>query len=158
MLILDVKTRWSSTHQIMHTFVVDLSLNLIYILIIKCYPPGRALDFSKEIDDFVGWHCDLRSPELDADDWSAISLVAGWLKAFHSATTQMSRMKQPMLSTIHAIFRGLQDHICSTLAELSDSAPAQLRDGLVDAHQKLSEYYYRSDESPFYTWAASMYY
>lgn len=62
-----------------------------------------------------------------------------------------------MLSTIHAIFRGLQDHICSTLAELSDSAPAQLRDGLVDAHQKLSEYYYRSDESPFYTWAASMY-
>jgi hypothetical protein len=89
------------------------------------------------------------------DDWSAISLVAGWLKAFRSATTDMSKTKEPMLSTVHAIFRGLQDHISSTLAELPDSAPTQLRDGLLEAHKKLSEYYYRSDESPFYTWAAS---
>jgi hypothetical protein len=81
--------------------------------------------------------------------------VASWLKAFRSATTEMSRTKEPMLSTVHAIFRGLQEHIRSTLAELPDSAPMELRDGLVEAHQKLSEYYYRSDESPFYTWAAS---
>jgi len=53
------------------------------------------------------------------------------------------------------MFWGLQEHIRSTLAELPDSAPTELRDGLVEAHQKLSEYYYRSDESPFYTWAAS---
>lgn len=34
---------------------------------------------------------------------------------------------------------------------LPDSAPSQLRSGLIEAHRKLSEYHYRSDESPFYT-------
>ena len=65
---------------------------------------GRALDFAEEIDDFVGRSCDLRALELDKDDWAAISQVARWLKAFRSATTEMSKMKEPMLSTVHAIF------------------------------------------------------
>ena len=112
------------------------------------------MDFTKEIDDFVGRHRDLRALELDPDDWVAISQVAGWLKAFRSATTDMSKTKEPMLSTVHAVFRGLQDHVSSILRELPDSAPLQLRTGLVEAHTKLSEYYFRSDESPFYTWAA----
>lgn len=112
------------------------------------------MDFTKEIDDFVGRHRDLRALELDPDDWAAISQVAGWLKAFRSATTDMSKTKEPMLSTVHAVFRGLQDHVSSILRELPDSAPLQLRTGLVEAHTKLSEYYFRSDESPFYTWAA----
>lgn len=114
------------------------------------------MDFKREIDDFVGRHRDLRALELDTDDWEAISQVAAWLKAFRSATTQMSKTKEPMLSTVHAIFRGLQDHIRSILSKLPDSAPAQLMDGLLEAHNKLSEYYYRSDESPYYTWDASM--
>ncbi|KAF8808769.1 hypothetical protein BYT27DRAFT_7222778 [Phlegmacium glaucopus] len=105
MLILDVKTRWSSTHQMM-------------------------------------------------SDWEVISQVANWLKAFRSATTEMSKTKEPMLSTVHAIFWGLQDHIRSILTELPDSAPVQLRNSLLEVHKKLSEYYYRSDESPFYTWSA----
>lgn len=113
------------------------------------------MDFAKEIDDFVGRHRDLRALELDSDDWSAISLVAGWLKAFRSATTDMSKTKEPMLSTVHAIFRGLQDHIRTALAALPNSAPVRLTDGLIEAHKKLSEYYYRSDDSPYYTWAAS---
>jgi hypothetical protein len=29
-----------------------------------------------------------------------------------------------------------------------------LRNGLLEAHRKLSEYYYKFDQSPFYTWAA----
>ena len=48
------------------------------------------MDSSNKIDDFVGWNRDLQALELDADDWSAISQVASWLKAFHSATTEMS--------------------------------------------------------------------
>jgi len=72
---------------------------------------GRALDFSKEIDSFAGRNRDLRHLELDEDDWEAISQVAGWLKAFCSATTKMSRTKKPMISTVHAIFWGLQDHV-----------------------------------------------
>jgi len=118
---------------------------------------GRALDFSQEIDDFVGRNHDLCALELDPSDWAAISQVAGWLKAFRSATTEMSKTKEPMLSTIHAIFRGLQDHISSILHELPNSTPTQLRIGLIDAHTKLSEYYFRLDESPYYTWAACEY-
>jgi hypothetical protein len=72
---------------------------------------GRALDFTVEIDDFIGCNRDLRALELDPDDWAAISQVAGWLKVFRSATTEMSKTKEPMLSTVHAIFRGLQDHV-----------------------------------------------
>lgn len=60
-----------------------------------------------------------------------------------------------MLSTVHTIFRGLQDHISEILHKLPDSTLRQLRIGLVEAHGKLSEYYAQSDESPFYTWAAS---
>ena len=62
-----------------------------------------------------------------------------------------------MISTVHAIFRGLQEHVKEILKGLPDTALPQLRDGLLAAHQKLSEYYYRSDESLYYTWAASQY-
>jgi hypothetical protein len=153
MLILDVRTRWSSTHQMMRkSFRVDhISCGSLLRLL------GRALDFAKEIDDFVGRNRDLRALELDDKDWRAISQVAAWLKAFRSAMTEMSKTKEPMLSTVLAIFRGLQDHVSLILWELPDSAPPQLRTGLVEAHTKLSEYYFRSDESPFYTWAACKY-
>ncbi|KAG1790315.1 uncharacterized protein HD556DRAFT_1216731, partial [Suillus plorans] len=73
-----------------------------------------------------------------------------WLKAFRSATTQMSTTKRPMLSTAHAIFRGLQESIRDDLAELPDSAPVKLRSALTSAHRKLSDYYFKIDESPFY--------
>lgn len=124
-------------------------VNLFFIMI------GRALDFSKEIDAFTGSNRDLRGLELDPAEWEAITLVSNWLKAFRSATTEMSTTKKPMLSTVHAIFRGLQDHIKTILETLPDTTHPRLRDGLVAAHQKLSEYYYRSDASPYYTWAAS---
>ncbi|KAF5328727.1 hypothetical protein D9619_011460 [Psilocybe cf. subviscida] len=132
MLILDVRTRWSSTHQMLR----------------------RALDFSKEIDQFVSIHKDLRGLELDEQDWSAITQVSGWLKVFCSATTEMSRTKEPMLSTIHASFRGLQEHVAEALRKLPDSAPPQLRKGLLESHAKLSEYYGKTDSSPYYVWAA----
>jgi len=82
MLILDVKTRWSSTHQMLH----------------------RALDFRQAIDDFIAKTHDLRQYELSDADWAGIELVMQWLKAFRSATTQMSTTKRPMLSSAHAIF------------------------------------------------------
>ena len=48
-----------------------------------------------------------------------------------------------MISTVHAIFCGLQEHIKEILRDLPDTALPQLQDGLLVAHQKLSEYYYR---------------
>lgn len=107
-----------------------------------------------EIDDFIFQNEDLTSLVLTEAEWKSIAQVAGWLKAFRSATTQMSTTKQPMLSTCHAIFRGLQDEVRTALLSLPDSTSPMIRNGLLAAHQKLSEYYYRFDLSPFYIWAA----
>jgi hypothetical protein len=59
-----------------------------------------------------------------------------------------------MLSTTHAIFRGLQEHIQQIYHDLPASTPPKIKTGLLDAHRKLSDYYYKYDQSPFYTWAA----
>ncbi len=68
----------------------------------------------------------------------------------------MSVTKVPMLSTTLAIFCGLQDDIKTILCSLATNTSLVIKMGLFDAHEKLSEYYYKYDESPFYTWAACM--
>ena len=79
---------------------------------------GWALDFQPEIDDFIFQNEDLATLSLTEAKWELITKVAGWLKAFRSATTQMSTTKQPMLSTAHAIFFRLQDEVCNALSWL----------------------------------------
>jgi hAT family C-terminal dimerisation region len=152
MLILDVKTRWSSTHQMMRKFLNSVAHSGCHSLLI--HNIGRALQFRNEIDDFVGRNRDLRSLELDEDEWDAIVQVADWLMAFRAATTQMSTSKVSMLSTTHAIFRGLQEHIQQIYRDLPMSMAPKIKAGLLNAHKKLSDYYYKYDQSPFYTWAA----
>ena len=115
---------------------------------------GRALDYHDTINSFVSRNKDLHTLELSNADWESIKLVASWLKSFRSATTEMSTTKSPMLSTTHAIFRGLQDEIKDILHSLPDSVSPRIKLGLTDAHRKLSDYYYQFDTSPFYTWAA----
>ncbi|KAG2123792.1 uncharacterized protein EDB93DRAFT_600417 [Suillus bovinus] len=78
----------------------------------------------------------------------------GWLKAFRSATTQMSTTKRPMLSSAHAIFRGLEESLRDDLANLPDSAPTKIRLALINAHRKLSDYFFKIDDSPYYVWAS----
>ncbi|KAJ6573135.1 hypothetical protein DFH09DRAFT_916226, partial [Mycena vulgaris] len=114
------------------------------------------LDYRGAIDTFVYRNKELRQLELSDADWNAIGLVPDWLKVFRSATTDMSRTKHSMLSVTHAIFRGLQDHLRQIIHDLSDSAPPRLKRGLLEAHRKLSDYYYKSDASPYYLWAACM--
>ncbi|KAJ7850477.1 hypothetical protein B0H14DRAFT_2581917 [Mycena olivaceomarginata] len=75
MLILDVKTRWSSTHQMLCAW--------------------RALGFKLAVDNYVAKNKDLCALELSKEDWEAIELVAQWLEAFRAATTQMSATKSP---------------------------------------------------------------
>jgi len=153
MLILDVRTRWSSTHQMMRKSIYNVvSFTFVYCDI------GRVLDFQVEIDDFIFQNEDLRNLALTDAEWESITQVAGWLKAFRSATTQMSMTKQPMLSTAHAIFRGLQDEVRDALSSLLHSTSPMIKAGLLAAHQKLSEYYYRFDFSPYYIWAACKFY
>jgi len=68
----------------------------------------------------------------------------------------MSATHHPTLSSTHAIFQGLQEQIKDILTNLSPSTSPKLMLGLMDAHCKLSDYYYKFDESPLYTWAACM--
>ncbi|KAJ6615951.1 hypothetical protein B0H10DRAFT_1800514, partial [Mycena sp. CBHHK59/15] len=111
---------------------------------------GRALDYRKIIDDFVGKHRDIRHLDLTDADWDAIILVAGWLKDFRTATTLMSTTKRPVLSFTHTVFRGLQGDLRKSICELPLSTPSALRNGLIEAHRKHSDYYHKSDDSPFY--------
>ncbi|KAF9070582.1 hypothetical protein BDP27DRAFT_1382743 [Rhodocollybia butyracea] len=129
MLILDVKTRWSSTHQML----------------------SHALQYQTFINEFVDVHHDLH-------DWDAIATVSDWLLNFCSATSQMSMTSKPMLSSTHSTFRGLQRSLKDKLKQLPQDAPPELIEGLTQAHRKLSDYYYKYDNSPFYIWAAHMYY
>ena len=59
-----------------------------------------------------------------------------------------------MLSMTHAIFRGLQDDLKDSLSQLPQSAPPILKSSLIKAHRKLSDYYTKLDESPYYIWAS----
>ena len=44
--------------------------------------------------------------------------------------------------------------IVNIIWQLSELLPINIRTGLVEVRQKLSIYYYKYDQSPFYTWAA----
>ncbi|KAJ8509204.1 hypothetical protein ONZ45_g8603 [Pleurotus djamor] len=132
MLVLDSRTRWSSTH----------------------YMLRRALHLKAVLKDYVAKNKELRGDELSDRQWNAIEIVDKWLKYFHSASIQMSSTSAPMLSTTLAMFRGLQEHLRGILAALPDDAPQVLRDSLAASFLKLSEYYAKIDESPDYTWAS----
>ncbi|KAK6981508.1 Transposase-like protein, partial [Favolaschia claudopus] len=132
MLILDVKTRWSSTHQMMK----------------------RAITYRAAVVQFISKNSDLHSAELTVQDWTAIETVADWLQTFRAATTEMSRTSRPMLSSTHSTFRGLQKILKDKITALPPNSSPELREGLARAHLKLSDYYYKFDQSPFYIWAA----
>jgi hypothetical protein len=66
----------------------------------------------------------------------------------------MSATKRSMLSSTHAIFRGLQESLRESLRTLPDNTPPRLKLGLTRAHRKLSDYYGKTDDSPYYTWSS----
>ena len=78
-LILDVRTRWSSTHQMLRMSIRSWFGSFKAHIITHL---GRALDYHKVIDDFVAKTRKLRQYKLTSDDWNAIQLVYHWLKAF----------------------------------------------------------------------------
>jgi hypothetical protein len=114
---------------------------------------GRALTYKAAINRYVANDVDLRKFELSNTDWETITLVTGWLKSFREGTTQMSATKTPMLSQTQAVFKGLQDDLRETIRTLPFGVEPALRDGLVAAHTKLSDYYTKFDESSYHAWA-----
>ncbi|KAK0237407.1 hypothetical protein EDD85DRAFT_770203 [Armillaria nabsnona] len=115
---------------------------------------GRAVDYYDVVDSFVSQNKDLHLYKMSSGDWDAISMVMSWLKIFCAATMEMSMSKKPMLSTMHTIFCGLQDDIKSILVGLPNLISLEIKKGLTDVHLKLSDYYHKSDKSPFYIWSS----
>ncbi|KAJ6600737.1 hypothetical protein B0H10DRAFT_1824498, partial [Mycena sp. CBHHK59/15] len=83
-------------------------------------------------------------------EWALLKQVSNWLEAYCYATTKMSMTQQPMVSTTHAVFRWLQTHLKKAIAGLPNDADPALRQGLIDAHRKLSDYYTKFDQSRYY--------
>ncbi|KAK6974780.1 hypothetical protein R3P38DRAFT_2409535, partial [Favolaschia claudopus] len=50
-----------------------------------------------------------------------------------------------MLSQTHLVFRSLQKTIKDILSDLPITTDYKLKQGLIDAHTKLSDYYYKFD-------------
>lgn len=154
LLILDVKTRWSSTHQMLRRcrylkLLYSTSGHLMYACL------ERALEYIKAIQMFVRIAPkDAKLEELSGTEWDAIARIAEWLDSFREATTLMSMTKGLTLSSVLSIFRDLQDDIREAYCELPISAPPVLKQGLLNAHRKLSDYHYLTDATPYYIWAS----
>jgi hypothetical protein len=147
MLILDVITCWSSTHQMLRMYCFLFFFGFEFLLII--FQAARLttillLTPSLMSIETFGHICSQMRNGKRTD----------WLKSFRAATTQMSGTQTLMLSTTHAVLRGLQEDICNILRGLPDTVPPCLKKGLTDVHLKLSTYYYKIDESPFYLWSS----
>ena len=129
---------------------------IVYSLnVASTYDISRALDYRKQVVAFVGCIHELRVLELDEDEWEVIKRVTDWLKTFRSAMSQMLGTKgMSTLSTTHTVFRGLQEHVADIIHFLPASSNPQIKDGLLNTHRKLSDYYYKYDQSSFYTWSA----
>jgi hypothetical protein len=56
-----------------------------------------------------------------------------------------------MISTTHTVFRGFQQSIRDNIRLLLDDIAPEIKQGLISAHLKLSDYYTKFDESPYYT-------
>ncbi|KAJ7156123.1 hypothetical protein C8R43DRAFT_884009, partial [Mycena crocata] len=107
----------------------------------------RAPQFKLVIFNYVAKDSELCKHKLSPPKWAALELVLKWLKAFRSATTEMPATGNSMLS-VKATSRPNQ--VIKALPEGTDQA---LRNGLVNAHLKLSDYYTKFDNSWYYLWA-----
>ncbi|KAJ7083642.1 hypothetical protein B0H15DRAFT_769797, partial [Mycena belliarum] len=92
--------------------------------------------------------------QLSDEDWTAIRQVRKWLSSFRRATTDMSATSKPMLSQTHLVFCELQRSLKSELASLPSDVAPELKEGMLAAHKKLSDYYFTFDTSPYYLWAS----
>jgi hypothetical protein len=150
MLLLDVKTRWSLTHLMLGM----CSLAFLWLWSsADIYSPERALLYRDAIDRYTLVH-GFHDEALGDDDWKAVKIVAEWLRLFRKATTRMSARDKTTISSVFAVFVSLQNHVRNQLRSLPTDVPAELKGGLVEAHEKLAEYFKKSDALPYYMWAA----
>jgi hypothetical protein len=114
----------------------------------------RAIKYRTAITSFIAANRDLKGSQMTVEDWDAIILISERLFIFRCATSERPRTSRPMLSSTHSTFRGLQKKLKEKLAALPEETDPEPVQGLTDARRKLSDYYYKYDQSPFYIWAA----
>jgi hypothetical protein len=112
---------------------------------------ARALDYKDVMDRYA----QVQNLEVLTDfEWLAISAVTKWLALFATATTAMSSTEKTTLSAVYGVFTGLQDDVRTHLRDNTNGIPPALKNGLVQAHEKLSEYFRKTDASPYYLWSS----
>lgn len=112
--------------------------------------------YQEEVDIFAGRLKDPSIPSLSTNEWEFVSLIEHWLHIFRAATAVTSSTSTPTLSCVHGVYKGLQDALMLQLGILPGDSPSFLKEALKRAFEKLGNYYYWTDESPYYVWAASM--
>ncbi|KAJ6583753.1 hypothetical protein B0H10DRAFT_1688795, partial [Mycena sp. CBHHK59/15] len=142
LMIRDVATRWNSTAMLLQR-AIELRDALKLLVVMEEHNRARGAR--------------LRRVQLSTDEWSVLNELSKFRLRNGAACLRLldpDATKRPVLSFTHTVFRGLQEDLRKSIHELPLSTPSALRNGLIEAHRKLSDYYHKSDDSPFYTWAA----
>ncbi|GBB89254.1 hypothetical protein RclHR1_15940003 [Rhizophagus clarus] len=125
--ILDVKTRWNSTHNMLK----------------------RALKMREVLDTIARSDKELQNFELSEDEWNRIDEVMSVLMIFVHTTNVMSIVKYPMLSSVVPLYNYLIDELedyCESQNNSSDIVIA-VKAGI----EKLERYYAKIDNMTIYT-------
>jgi len=69
----------------------------------------------------------------------------------------MSATKHATLSSTHAVLKGLQHHLAAKIIKLPSTVSSEIRNAPVASHLKLSDYFFKIDQSPHPVWAARMF-
>ncbi|KAK0437090.1 uncharacterized protein EV420DRAFT_1487276 [Desarmillaria tabescens] len=105
---------------------------------------------SDEVDELDSWN---RLSGIQ----TVVSKILGRAFKYHNTVDQFVAINKDLhaLELSNEDWEAISmDDIKKIIATLPMSTPPELKQGLLDAHRKLSNYYYKYDESPFYTWAA----
>ncbi|KAH8927021.1 hypothetical protein BT69DRAFT_1394053 [Atractiella rhizophila] len=111
-----------------------------------------CLRYQDAIENYVD-QCGLDSQRLRKAEWDGVEAVATWLESFRNATIEMSTTSSPSLSSTLGMYYGLMGEIKEFITTMPKTIPKEFRDGLVNAHVKLSTYNAVLDNSPYPLWS-----
>jgi ribosomal protein S27E len=116
-LILDVRTRWNSTHNMIE----------------------RALELRKPLDNMAMDDPGLAEYKLTAEEWDLLKDILGFLKVFKTASNHLCAASHPTLSTAVPVYNYLLDK----LEDYRDSykGPGAVKEAANAAIDKLKRYY-----------------
>ncbi|CAG8848888.1 25120_t:CDS:2, partial [Racocetra persica] len=131
-LILDVKTRWNSTHNML----------------------TRSLELRKALDAVASLDKDLQSLKLDHNVWNKIQEVANILKIFLRVIQIISLAKYPLLASTIPIYNYLikELELYHNNLDLSYEVTIAINMGL----KKLKTYYSKTNDLAIYTIAVML--